>query len=169
VGQKPIAFGELRKVGIVRDDNPGARSERSSCLRVNPMSEDHFVGNACKVGDFRGYWILWLVERRKDVRAGHIERPRLRIEGEAVPLGGGGLPETQLAGRPEREPDDPVEVGLVPVPADPDAGVVPGEGPAGYGYLGRRRLRPSRSATPANRGSARLDLPPKKWTGLSCF
>ena len=67
--QRPIAFGEFAiKVGVVGNDYPDAHSKCSNGFRVNPMSADHFIRNAGEVSDFRGYWILRFVERRKDVR-----------------------------------------------------------------------------------------------------
>src|SRR4051812_37136062 len=50
----------------------------------------------------------------------HVERPRLGIERDALPLFAGRPPESEFAGGSERQAEHPVELRLVAVPANAD-------------------------------------------------
>src|SRR4051794_21362054 len=54
----------------------------------------------------------------------HVERTRLRIQRETLPLVVDGTSKPELAGCLQREPEDLVEVRLVAMPADAHADVV---------------------------------------------
>ena len=65
--QRPVALGEPAiKAGVVSDDNSGVGGKRRDGLGVNPLPENHFIGDA---GQFRYFcWdrVLRFAERGKD-------------------------------------------------------------------------------------------------------
>src|ERR1700710_2424615 len=54
----------------------------------------------------------------------HVERTRLRIPCETLPFVARRAAKPKLAGSPQRQSEDPVEVRLVAVPSDADTDVV---------------------------------------------
>src|ERR1700716_3380316 len=54
----------------------------------------------------------------------HVERTRLRIHCETLPFVAGRAAKPKLAGSPQRQSEDPVEVRLVAGPSDADTDVV---------------------------------------------
>src|ERR1700738_5016212 len=54
----------------------------------------------------------------------HVERTRRRIQGETLPFVAGCAAKPKLAGSPQGQPEDLVEVRLVAVPSDADTDIV---------------------------------------------
>src|SRR3978361_1091254 len=101
-----------------------------SLSRSNSITSDRGAGFSLYHGAERNR-ISWRGNRRDAVlpdmpgRARHqVERPRFGIERKALPLLAGRPPKPELTGRSQGQAEYPVEMMLVPVPADADSDIV---------------------------------------------